>query len=74
MLLPIMNDIKDDLSSVKRELTSLNESVSHLSGDLEQHKNQTTIDLQSYINKSHTEQLSLFDTEIDTLKSEVLSE
>ena len=42
VLLPIMNDIKDDLNSVKGELTSLNETVSHLSGDFEQHKNQTT--------------------------------
>ena len=50
-----MKSIKDDLNSVKRELTSLNETVSHLSGDLEQHKNQTAsvlADLQSSINRS----------------------
>ena len=55
VLLPIMKSIKDDLNSVKRELTSLNKTVSHLSGDLEQHKNQTTsvlADLQSAINRS----------------------
>ena len=56
VLLPIMNDIKNDVTSlkenmidlsedfnsVKGELTGLDETVSHLSGDLEQHKNQTT--------------------------------
>ena len=42
VLLPIMKSIKGDFNSVKGELTSLNETVSHLSGDLEQHKNQTT--------------------------------
>ena len=50
-----MKSIKDDLNYVKRELTSLNKTVSHLSGDLEQHKNQTTsvlADLQSSINRS----------------------
>ena len=55
VLLPIMNDIRDDMTSlkenmiylsedfnfVKEELTSLNETVSYLSGDLEQHTNQT---------------------------------
>ena len=56
VLLPIMNDIRNDITSlkenmidlseefnsVKGKLTSLDETVSHLSGDLEQHKNQTT--------------------------------
>ena len=45
-------DIMDDLNSEKGELISLIETVSHLSGDLEQHKNQTVcvlVELQSCI-------------------------
>ena len=36
--MPIVKEIKKGINSVKRELTSLNETVSHLSGDLKQHK------------------------------------
>ena len=83
VLLPIMNDIKDDLSSVKddlssvkRDLTSLNESVSKLSGDLKDHKNQTTselVRLENMLNisiTSHTEQI---DAMRDTLDSQLVS-
>ena len=83
VLLPIMNDIKDDLSSVKddlssvkRDLASLNESVSKLSGDIENHKNQTTSDLVGLKNilnisiTSHTEQI---DAMRDTLDSQLVS-
>ena len=71
-----MNDIKDDLSSVKRDLTSLNESVSKLSRDLENHKNQTTFDLVGLKNilnistTSHTEQIN---ATRDTLDSQLVS-
>ena len=76
VLLPIMKSIKDDLNSVKGELTSLNKTVSHLSGDLEQQKNQTTsvlADLQSSINKSHTEQLNLIHDEMESVLTEKLT-
>ena len=74
VLLPIMKSIKDDLNSVKRELTSLNKTVSHLSGDLEQHKNQTAsvlADLQSSINRSSERLRDTLVNQLDDLDSKL---
>ena len=49
-----MNEVKDDLTSLKECLTSLNETMIQLSGDLEEHKNWTKselADLQTFVNK-----------------------
>ena len=71
-----MNDIiYDELSFMRRELTSLNKTVSHLNGDLEQHKKQTTsvlVDLHSSINRSYIEQLNLID-EMESVLTEKLT-
>ena len=60
--------MRGDLTSVKRKLKRLDESVGHLNGDLEQHKNQITsvlADLQSFINMSHTELLTLIHNDME---------
>ena len=44
-LLPFMNEVRDDLTSLKECLISLNETVIQLSGDLEEHKNLTKSEL-----------------------------
>ena len=74
VLLPIMKSIKDDLNSVKGELTSLNETVSHLSGDPEQHKSQTTsvlADLQLSINRSSEGLRDTLVNQLDDLDSKL---
>ena len=38
VLLPIINDIKDDLISVKEELTSLNKSVERICDKMDEHE------------------------------------
>ena len=40
-----MNKVRDDLTSLKECLTSLNETIIQLSGDLEEHKNWTRYEL-----------------------------
>ena len=44
-LLPVFNDIKEDLASVKSDLSTLNESVTKQGRCLEEHKNETTSEL-----------------------------
>ena len=60
-LLPIMKEMKADLTTLKEYLTSLNETVIQLSGDVEEHKNWTKselADLQSSINNPPTGAIS----------------
>ena len=54
-LQPFMNEVRDDLTTLKECLTSLNETVIQLSGDVEEHKNWTKselADLQSSLQSS----------------------
>ena len=45
VLRPILNEIKEDISCMKSDMASLNETVSQLAGKLEDHKNKTTSEL-----------------------------
>ena len=45
VLRPILNEIKEDISCMKSDIASLNETVSQLAGKLEDHKNETTSEL-----------------------------
>ena len=45
VLRPILNEIKEDISCMKSDIASLNETVSQLAGQLEDHKNETTSEL-----------------------------
>ena len=47
VLRPILNEIKEDISCMKSDIASLNETVSQLAGKLEDHKNETTSELAS---------------------------
>ena len=44
-LQPFMNEVRDDLTTLKKGLTSLNETVIQLSGDVEMYKNWTKSEL-----------------------------
>ena len=64
-LQPFMNEVRDDLTTLKECLTSLNETIIQLSGDLEEHKNWTKSELadlqtslQSSIDNPPTEMIS----------------
>ena len=73
VLLPIVKDIKKDINSVKRELTSLNETVSNLSGDLEQHKKgvESTSDLMRGDLKSVKKKLKRIDETVSHLSGDL---
>ena len=45
VLRPILDEIKEDISCMKSDIASLNETVSQLAGKLEDHKNETTSEL-----------------------------
>ena len=45
VLRPILNEMKEDISCMKSDIASLNETVSQLAGKLEDHKNETTSEL-----------------------------
>ena len=45
VLRPILNEIKEDISCMKSDIASLNETVSQLAWKLEDHKNETTSEL-----------------------------
>ena len=45
VLRPILNEIKEDISCIKSDIASLNETVSELAGKLEDHKNETKSEL-----------------------------
>ena len=45
VLRPILNEMKEDISCMKSDMASLNETVSQLAGKLEDHKNETTSEL-----------------------------
>ena len=45
VLRPILNEMKEDISCMKSDIASLNETVSQLAGQLEDHKNETTSEL-----------------------------
>ena len=72
-----LNSVKDDLNSVKNDLSSFNEtvkilkkSVSSLSGNLEDYKQQTAFQLSDQHN-TQTEQLTQLYTIMDTLDSKL---
>ena len=61
VLRPILNEIKEDISCMKSDIASLNETVSQLAWKLEDHKNETTselVDLQSMIDNPPIEAVS----------------
>ena len=70
ILLPIMKEIKDDLNSVKNDLSSFNKTVNTLSGDLEDYKQQTSSQLSS-LNNTQNLQLGQLYTKIDMLNSKL---
>ena len=59
VLRPILNEIKEDISCMKSNMASLNETVSQLAGKLEDHKNETTYELASVNSELVDLQLSL---------------
>ena len=59
VLRPILNEIKEDISCMKSDIASLNETVSQLAGKLEDHKNETTYELASVNSELVDLQLSL---------------
>ena len=59
VLRPILNEIKEDISCIKSDIASLNETVSQLAGKLEDHKNETTSELASVNSELVDLQLSL---------------
>ena len=59
VLRPILNEIKEDISCMKSDIASLNETVSQLAGKLEDHKNETTSELASVNSELVDLQLSL---------------
>ena len=73
VLLPVVKEIKKDVNSVKRELTSLNETVSNLSGDLEQHKKgvESTSDLMRGDLKSVKKKLRHLDKSVSHLSGDL---
>ena len=65
-----VNSVKDDLNSVKNDLNSFNATVSSLSGDLEDYKQQTASQL-SNLHNTHKQQLTQLYTKVDTLGSKL---
>ena len=59
VLRPILNEMKEDISCIKSDIASLNETVSELAGKLEDHKNETTSELASVNSELVDLQLSL---------------
>ena len=59
VLRPILNEIKEDISCIKSDMASLNETVSQLAEKLEDHKNETTSELASVNSELVDLQLSL---------------
>ena len=59
VLRPILNEIKEDISCIKSDMASLNETVSQLAGKLEDHKNETTYEFASVNSELVDLQLSL---------------
>ena len=59
VLRPILNEMKEDISCMKSDIASLNETVSQLAGKLEDHKNETTSELTSVNSELVDIQLSL---------------
>ena len=76
VLRPILNEIKEDISCIKSDIASLNETVSQLAGKLEDHKNETTSELASVNSELVDLQLSLQsmidNTPIEAVSSAVL--
>ena len=85
-LQPFMNEVREGLSCIKRDLNSLNESVNalnesvnQLSGDVEEHKNSTAAELAVLTTKMETinskiETLDLkMDLKVETLDSRMQS-
>ena len=85
-LQPFMNEVREGLSCIKRDLNSLNESVNalnesvnQLSGDVEEHKNSTATELAGLTTKMETinskiETLDLkMDLKVETLDSRMQS-
>ena len=72
-LQPFMNEVRDDLTTLKECLTSLNETVIQLSGDLEQHKNWTMseqADLQTSL-QSISDQATTTDESVSSLSGDL---
>ena len=59
VLRPILNEIKEDISCIKSDMASLNETVSQLAGKLDDHKNETTSEFASVNSELVDLQLSL---------------
>ena len=59
VLRPILNEIKEDISCIKSDMASLNETVSQLAGKLEDRKNETTSEFASVNSELVDLQLSL---------------
>ena len=59
VLRPILNEIKEDISCMRSDMASLNETVSQLAEKLEDHKNETTSELASVNSELVDLQLSL---------------
>ena len=72
VLRPILNEIKEDISCMKSDIASLNETVSQLAGKLEDHKNETTSELASVNSELVALQLSL-QSMIDNPPTEAVS-
>ena len=71
-LQPFMNEVRDDLTTLKECLTSLNETVIQLSGDVEQHKNWTKseqADLQTSL-QSISDQATTTDESVSSLRGD----
>ena len=76
VLRPILNEMKEDISCIKSDIASLNETVSQLAGKLEDHKNETTSEFASVNSELVDLQLSLQsminNTPIEAVSSAVL--
>ena len=67
-LRPILNEMKEDISSIKSEMASLSETVSHLAEELEDHKNEAAsklADLGSDL-QTHNQQITSAVAQLDT--------
>ena len=73
VLSPVVKDIKKGINFVKRELTSLNETVNGLSGDLEQHKKgvEATSDFRRGDLKSVKKKLKRIDESVSHLSGDI---
>ena len=70
VLLAILNDIKEDLALVKRELSHLNESVSNIEEQMNQTTSKLAISLQSATNAT-SQQLTHLCDKTNTLDSKL---